>query len=573
MARKRAVLDISSSRLELTVLSGSGTPNVHSQRIGIPEFTETWPKCLDAVTPLLTNLVRTAGAMGLETTVIYQAPTSAVLVSPVHADAGPNQARQAAMLALADAANRALADGPHDLERLWADPEHEKDAADKPTRHAHFLGVADTEESAAALARCVRAAGLSPAALIPAESIGLVNATESAIERSKASKATAVALYIGEHTTTLAAATNGRLRLVRRIGTGTEMLVEALAKEVRPASGSAPAVAFDRAQAAEALYRNGVPTRGGTFDAALNLSSDAVLPLIQPVLQRCIIEIKQSLRFGLDEKERGGAALAGLGAGCKIGRLIQVVAEQCSLTVEAPSKDFTPGEPPTSTAAGLIHSYTTGRQLGVCLLPAFLGREQTARRIRRGMLIGFGAAAAFVVYSAVTIRMDLKEQLKRVDTARAALDAARPMSELNQKMLSLQAGVAAAKQRITGRLSSATAWDGAMVALSQCTPAAVKINECQMIFDHGKPICRLVGQTPMPASGDANAVLRGFLDSLSAVPLVRSTRLGATQRIDTEKGAIQSFELTVYLHELPAVSAQAPAGLATVAPATQGGNP
>ncbi len=571
MARRRAVLDISASRLELAVFNGGDAPAVHAQRICIGDIGENWPACLEAVTPQLAAMVRTAGAMGLETTVIYQAPSSAVLVTPVHAGAGRTEAQQAASLALADAANRALADGPHDLERIWHDPEPTGDKPEVPNRQSHFLGIADTEDSAAALAKFIRAAGLSPVALIPAEAIGLVAAADAAVERSKSSKGTAIALHVGEHISTLAAATSGRLRLVRRIGTGTEMLVDALAREIKPAAPDAPPVTLDRTQAAAALFRNGIPVRGKPFDESIGVNADAVLPLIQPVLQRCIVEIKQSLRFGLDEKERGGAVIIGLGTGTRIGRLVQVIAEQCGLGAETPALGEPASGPPSSTAGGLIHSWTHGRSLSVGLVPAFLGREQTVRRVRRGMLVGFGAAAAFVVYSAVTVRMDLAAQLKRVDTARVSLEAAKPMTDLNAKMMAAQFAVAGAKQRISSRMAAATSWDGAMFALSQCTPSTVKINECQMLLDHGKPVCRIVGQTPMPSSGDANGVLRSFLDALGGVPLVKSTRLGATQRIDTDRGSIQSFEMTISLHEIPSTGAEAPAPLANVTGAASGG--
>lgn len=559
MARRSALLDISASRLELTVLGGD-TPAVHAQRINIPDMTENWPGCLESVVPQLSALVRSSGAMGMETTVLYHAPTSAVLVAPVHAGAGRAQAQQAAMLALADAANRPLATGPHDLERIWTDPES-KDP-DAPTRQAHFLGIAETDDAAAALARCIRAAGLNPTSFIPAEAPGLAAAVDSVIERSQSSNSTAVSLYIGEHTSTLAAATSGRLRLVRRIGIGSEMLIESLAREIRAASPDAPPITLDRAQAADSLFHNGVPVRGKAFDEARGINADAVLPLLQPVLQRGIVEIKQSLRFGLDEKERGGAAIVGLGLGLRIGRLINVIAESCGLTVESAST-APAASIPTSTAAGILHTWTSGRRLNLSLLPSFLGKEQTAKRIRRGMMVGFGVAAGFVIYSAVTVRMDLDVQRKRVESARTSLEESRPMTELNLKMLATQNGVANARQRIASRLSLATSWDGAMFAIAQCTPASVKISECQMLLDQGKPVCRIVGQTPMPTSGDANATLRGFLDALNGIPLVRSTRLGATQRIDTDRGPIQSFEMTISLHDLPAGPSDTAGGIAT----------
>jgi len=551
--KRRAVLDISASRLELTVLSGNEVASSHSQRVSIPEYSENWPRSLDSAAAQLASLVKSAGAAGLETTIIYQSPSSAVLVAPVHAGAGPKQARQAASLALSDAANRQLPDSPHDLERIWVDPDAEGPEA--APRQAHFLGIADTEEGCAALARLVKDAGLSPSGLIPVECLGVVAAVDAAIEGSKASGSACIAISCGEHVSTLVAATAGRLRFVRRIGIGSEMLVEALAREVRTSGPEGKTLTLDRAQAAELLFRNGIPSRGQPFDTELGIGADAVLPLVQPVLQRCIVEIKQSLRFGLDEKERGGAKLIPMGLGSRIGRLMQLIAEQCALTIE--DKAAASPKEPSSTACGPIRQWMTGRQFTVRVLPSFMRRQQAARRVRRGMLVGFGAAAALIAFNAFNVRMELDAQLKRVEKARTNLESTRPITDLNLRMIAAQTGVANAKQRINARLSTSCLWDGAMVALSQCTPESVKINECHMTFVGGKPVCRITGQTPMPATGDANAVLRSFLDALGSVPIVKSTRLGATQRADSDAGPIQSFEMTITFVDLPAVTPDA----------------
>jgi hypothetical protein len=561
--RRRAVLDLSPSRLELTVWTGSGTPQSKAERISVTEFNETWPRALEVISQHLNPLVKAIGAAGAETTILYHAPTSVVLTTPVPSTAGPKQALLAARLALGDAANRSLAENPHDLERVWRDDES---TVAEAAEHAHVLSFADAEETAEALVRTARAAGLHTVGLVPAETVGLTCAVDAALERSKASAETVIALYFGEHVCTLVAARKGRLRFVRRMGTGTETLVDALAREIRPAN-AAP-VTLDHAQAATLLYRRGIPARGQAFDPESGIDADAVLPLVQPVLQRCIIELKQSLRFGLDETERAGAKLIVLGVGSRIGRLPQLIAEQSALSLvehEAPAKS----DLPTSSADGLIHDWVQGRQLKVRLLPASARRMQTARRARRGMFVGFAAAAALVAYAAFDVRMDLAAQNKRIDAANARLEAAKPIAELNTRLIAAQTGVSAAKQRMLTRLSSASPWDAAMVALSRCTPDAIKITEFELTFERGKPVCRLTGRTPLPATGDANAVMRSFLDSLATVPLVKSTRLGATQRADSDTGPIQSFEMTITLVELPAFANDPRPDLASLQPDTE----
>lgn len=100
--------------------------------------------------------------------------------------------------------------------------------------------------------------------------------------------------------------------------------------------------------------------------------------------------------------------------------------------------------------------------------------------------------------------------------------------------------------------------------LAQCTPPTVKITESQMSFERGKPTCRITGQTPLPAGNDTNFAVRAYLDALTGVPLVKSTRLGATQRGDSESGPILSFEITITLVDLPTDAAQPKDDVATV---------
>lgn len=443
MPKRRVVIELSATRLELSVLLGDQVVSTKGIRLDVPEFNETWPRGLESVAPQLKQLVTASACAKLPATLIYHAPTSAVIVSAVPAAAPRKESMQAAGLALADAANRPLAGHPHELERIWVDANADAAVIEAPAKHAHILGMADSEEATSALARLLKAADLRPDGLVPAETLAFISAVDAVLDRSSANAGTAVAIYFGEHTSVLAAATSGRLRFVRRLGTGSEQLIDALARDIRTGPDSPP-ITLTRPQAAALLFRSGVPVRGQPFDAETNLAGDAVLPLVQPVLQRCIVEIRQSIRFGLDEKERGTAKLIGLGIGARIGRLMKLISDQSAMPQDDAKAADAPGEP-TSTSCGLIDQFIRGRAIQAHLLPASVCRELTAKRARRGMFVGFGAAAAMIVFNGVTTRMELPKQLERVQKAQANLDGTKPITDLNNRMIAAQAGVAAAK--------------------------------------------------------------------------------------------------------------------------------
>jgi hypothetical protein len=556
------ILDISASRVELTVLAGKEVVSTKAHRVRIPDWNENWPASVEGIASPLASLVQAASAQGLEATVLYHAPSSAVVVAPVPEATGLKQAISAAGLSLAEAANRALDVNPHDIERLWIDAAPPKTDPEAAPAQAHVLGIAESEASAAALAGVIRKSGLKLAGLVPAECVGSISAVEAILDRSKKSAETFVGLFCGEHVSVLTAATAGRLRFVRRIGMGSEMLVDALAAEFRPQGPESAAIQFDHAKASTLLFRSGIPVRGQVYDEEKGINGDAVLPLVQPVLQRSVVEIKQSLRFSLDEKERAGAKLIVLGIGSRIGRLFQLVCEQSSLVLTDP-----PAAPQdvSSTTCGPIYHWINGRQVHLNMLPSQARREQVARLMTRGMYVGFAASLAMLITGGWGVLSELAKQPARIQKAESLLESTRPISDLNNKMLGAQAGVANAKQRIKARMSATVPWDAVMLAIADCTPPSIKIHEAQMYSDKGKPCCKITGHTPVPEAGDANSTLRKYVDALCEVPLVKGARLGATQRTESDHGPSMTFDLTLTLIELPAVVGRPNSDLAQVA--------
>jgi Tfp pilus assembly protein PilN len=346
----------------------------------------------------------------------------------------------------------------------------------------------------------------------------------------------------------LAAACRGRLRIAREIALGTESLVEALTREIRPAGGGIP-ITLTSEKARELLWRVGVPTREATVVESSGLTGDALLPVMQPVLQRWVVELRQSLRFGLEEAERAGATLHGLGAGSGVPRLTKVIADQMGLALAG----VTGAAGTNDSKAGAISSFLECPP-GVGMLPRTLRTERAVRRLRRGLLLGAGAAVALIATDAVMTRMELTRRTADLAQAQTKLEASKSATALRDQVVAAQGGLVAARQRMAVRLGSLPAWDAAMAMLSKQTPPTIKLSEVHLGFDSGHPYVRLAGRTVLGSQGDSNALLKSFMDTLAGVPIVHACRLGATQRSDTDAGPIQTFEMTLTLVEMPAGS-------------------
>jgi Tfp pilus assembly protein PilN len=160
-----------------------------------------------------------------------------------------------------------------------------------------------------------------------------------------------------------------------------------------------------------------------------------------------------------------------------------------------------------------------------------------------------GAAAALIATDAVVTRMEVA----RVRTENAALNlrlrAAEPSLQVRDQLMSERSGLAGARQRMATAMNPVVNWDAVLAALAERTPERVRLTELRLGVENGRPVCHLSGETLL---GQSSERLKGFLDALAAVPLVQECRMGAVQRTESPAGALQQFEMTMVLVDLPA---------------------
>lgn len=524
-----------------------------------------WPGCLEPLGERLRSWVAELELGGLPASVLYSGPETVVAVFTCPATAGAEAGQRAAALALADAARFGLDANPSQFSTLTTDAPGGAggDEAAQPAQ-MHTLAVADTEATTRAMTEWLREAGLSPERIIPAMAPAVRAAVEAALERSSAARPI-VALYSGEHGSVLAAAGGGRLRFVRVIGLGVELLAAALSREILPREAGGFPTVLDRASARALLYRAGVPRRGQVADAVTGLHADAILPLLQPVLQRCVVEIKQSLRFGLSEGERGSAELVTLGPGAVVPRLTELIGELCGLKVAA-SERATPEGDVLSSRSGLIAEAVAGRAEGVGLLPVAVQKERAANRLRTALWIGTAAAATLVGLDATLVRLELGQEREVLAQLEERVAAAGPAAEASAQLAAARVGLVGAERRIEERLAQSVEWDALLAVLAERTPPAVRLAEVELAYESGRPVCRLRGRAQMTNGEDPSRAVKSYLDALAAARIVSACRLGATQRAEMDGSIVQSFDMTLSLVGLPGGATARPAVLTSVVP-------
>ncbi len=491
----------------------------------------------------LNELVSEAGARGLEATLIYQVGSTTTGVFSCATTAGTAAAMEAAELALAEAAQSSLLASPSDFDVLAHDrPVKAAGGGAEGSPQTHVIGIVDEDSTLSALHDLVTGAGLRPVSMVPATAIGFSACVRGAIESSRRqTDAVCLSLHLGEHGSVLAGATRGRLRFVRQLSPGVESFVDALE------SGSdQTSLDGGRTQAAELLACVGIPQRDQRLEGFGGITGQTILPLLQSVLQRLGVEIKQSLRFGVESHERERVVMSISGPGARVPRLGEVVAEQCGVSINEAAAV------PSHGVHGETSVYLIGCLPSIGLMPMEQVERMGFGRIRHALWVGAAATSLLIGFDAWSSSLDLKLEQSNLLSLKARLEAAKPAAELFTKLTATQSALAHARLARDARFKSNPDAVGVLAMLSVHTPEAVKLSHVQILSDGESPSVRIAGRAMTVAGVDPDAALRSFVESLSGVPLVQTCRMGATRRgADEQGGMIQTFDLTLSLVNLP----------------------
>lgn len=558
---KQVVVELSPTRLEVATLQGGRVRDSRAERLEPADWSESWPGVLTTLDAQLAGLVAKMGVQGAQATVLYAGPTAVNAVFSCPGGAGAGASEQATVLALAGLCTFPLESNPHAMRRLARDP---ASAASGQGPQGHTLAVADADESTAAVADWIRRAGLRPATLLPLRTPAMVLSVRAAMDGKPGDGPRAV-LWMGEHGSILAAGHGGSLLFVRALGLGTEDLVEALGRPIRVRSEEGRTVTLNRAEARELLESSGVPLASDLVDPDRGIDGAGILPLIQPVLQRIGIETKQSLRFGLSEEDRAKVRLTILGPGGCINRLGDMLGRQCNAKYEPQPGQKPDARPDTKTDArpdassrpqrlGNIGALGLAGSLKVNLTPRSVERAQSMRRLRAGLWTG--TAASLLLIGAEWLVTGKQLEISRADlaTIKAAADERNARTEAQDRAIAARTRAAGLEQRVWKELGEPADWAAILSLLGEATSPKVRLTIIELGADRTGPHCRVSGYMLAGAGSDPAAVITSYIDELSGKPIVRSVRLGPTQRAEFNGGQGQRFELGVNLVGLPPLS-------------------
>lgn len=527
-------VEISLSPGRLTVALGD-----RCARIDLDEqsWEAVWAEGLRPLDRPLTEALRELGVARADGLLIYRSPTAIAEVFSYPVKAGA--AEEAATLALADALGRPLEQCTWSLRTL--------STTTRPAVQTVILAAGDSAATAEVIEQWARRAGVRLVHAEPADARALA-LVAGAVRSGPAGVCRAV-LRIDDAGAVFAAGSGERLAFVRCVGIGLDHFVESLTRPIQQKGGLAGPAPLSRARAREILMRVGVPEPSQIVDDASGLRGADLLPLMQPALQRLLIEIKQSLRFGLDDAERAALTIGLDGPGAEVPGLATTIASAVDRPVMMCPPPTRPAKPrrmstlaPSAREAIIVRRASLALRAGAVAAAALIAFE-TYGSMQREKAIGLEIG-------------EIAAEAERAGEAIAAAEAQR----------SIGAALAEAQSRLDASFGRRADWTAFLRELSLLTPESVRFTEIAGLYESGLPVASLHGVAWFEAS-DIDAAGEGpimeYLDALRASPLVERVELGETQRSDFEGRPARRFSLRVSLvggaaWEFPGPSEAAP---------------
>lgn len=506
----------------------------------IPEgaIDRLWKGADEVLTPMLERVVEELRVPARSPTVVlYSGPDSVLeLFSlPVQGD----DALQAAELALADIARFSLHAHPSRITRL---------SLGKPDpMTAHLVAAADRNETLEALSRWIESAGLRISALIP-DRFGDLLTVASAFNHADRSGAV-VSLSIGRGASALIGGVDGKLAFARVIDLGIERLAESVARalrEIKPedADASLPLEAGE-----DTLFEHGIPIGGPGVKQVADRVGVNYLPHLQPVLQRLVVEFKQTIRFGMPDAVNTRILLSGLAA--RIPGLAEILANQLELDVDAVKGPV--GEDLSHAGRTAIPVLARGSVRIPGLLPRRLEDATETRSLGRVVFAG-------TIFAGLLLGGDALMTKASIDRVQTALADARPATQrmhthlvAEEQAIALASRVHAAEKELQSQLGERSSWAGLLSELSRCSTEEVRIIEVRGRHEGSTTVVTLEGVAGGQGAGGDDPI-GAYIRTLRDSPVIASVKVGTTRRTEIEGRPATRFSVELSLVGMPTLA-------------------
>jgi len=539
---KQVVVELLPGRIDVVVYDGGRRTGFNRLPITPQSDAGEWAKTVRLSGASLRSVVEQMGVSGCPATVLYRSPTQAVDLADF-AVRSPGQAVEAATLSCADSLPYSALSAVCEGAIIGRD-------AGGPTRQMHVVVAAEREDIAEAIVQMIEEAGLKLLSSTPLDAAVMAGFIGAAL-REKATRQGR--LYIGEHTSFFVITNAGSLLFSRRIDLGVASLAHSLTRPIW-VPGHDESIELDAATARDILHRHGIPDRDVIVHEPLALPGAKLIPLLQPVLQRFIVELRQSLRFGLNEEDRTDLAIHITGPGSAIPGFVEMIGEELGVAATSAAATGDDQASPSGFTAGELADALGDQGLlrRLNLLPREVAWRRRIARLRRWLWTG--AAAALVVIGVDGLRYHARVTDARVeaDALASRIDDLEALQATGRKLRSALETMNELERTIAEEVGAAVDHRACLQELTRITPGTIRFTAVAFHRLSGQTMGTVTGYAFQRDGETARTDLEAFVQRLRESPLFEDVVLGnvAVGSIGSLKG--QRFEATFAAVAVPA---------------------
>jgi hypothetical protein len=533
----RVIVEITPSLVAVRQAERGVMVRAHEVPMGRSEWGSDWTVFGPQIVASLNDAVRVTGVHGRRVVVVYDLGGVSCAVTSTTGEVPTARALDSACLAAQHARESVN-------ERMVSAAVLLNGTSSLVGAKRSYLGCAEENATLARLAELVEQAGLRVEGMVPRDACAIV---ECVANLDVGDLRPSLSAWIGRHAMSIAIAHGGVLRTARVTGIGLCAIVDAIVNPGRSASSGGDRSVPTRAEAWNGLWTIGVPSATPEGVASSESDPRALLPIMQPVLQRMAVEIKQSLRFEVGVGDREEACLVVCGPGACCPGLREALCRFVGLDAR---KGVGRGSSREAGECGaMLHA---GLELPF-LLPAMQVERRVRRRVRGGLALGSVAALAMAVHVRVDATTRASEDQEQLALLSTALEPARQAGRAQRQAREEHALVGQARSRLREGVGDGTSASGVLRVLARAEATGVRMRSVDLLDrPDGKPQLAITAVVAIDAKSDPAVAIRAFLSMLEQSPLVSSARLGPTQRVALEGRDVQSFNVTAELLALPA---------------------
>jgi Tfp pilus assembly protein PilN len=504
---RNVVIQLLDRHIDVMVFDGEKWLDAQRLPIELEDDPGEWCKAVRRSAVSLKPILEEMNASGATARVLYRSPTQSFAM-PGFAVRSPGQAIEAATLEAADSLSFSAMSAVIETAIVARDAEGEE-------RETHVAVVADREDVAEAILEMVEEAGLRFESACPIDAAVMIGLVRDELEGRHGRRGV---LYIGTQTSYFVVARDGCLLFSRRIDLGIEALAASLTRPIVGPGGSM--IELEAGEAKEMLSRHGVPGRDDVVDEQRHLTGAQIVPLLQPVLQRCVVEIRQSIRFGVGEADREGLKLHVTGPGSALPGLPAVLANELGLELTDDGTYESTGQwlDPSSREGEVTDALRYDRVLDrLNIMPRTVGVQRRRARMRRWAFTGTTAAALIIASDAVRHQVQLTDTRERAEHMRNQIDDLAQLAATEEQLRT----VVDAEATLTDAIEKATGlrvnYAACMNELGRITPESVRFESMQF-NRRGRGMLGAVTGCAVADNDGAND-LEAFMDALRGSPL------------------------------------------------------